>query len=389
MLDDPTRPVMDDVVELVPLQRTEPPIPARPPVARRHWPAFLLLVMLPTALSGLYFYAFAAPRYMSEARFSISRTAQPGRVPGSGLAIDETPKGFGEDDSFAVRDFLQSRDALHLAIDKAAFRSSLKPAAADPFWAFPSLLRGQGDEDLYLYFRSLVTVDYDSSTGITTLTVEGFSPHQAERLAMVLLDGSEELINKLNLRARGDALRVATAEVARARNEAILAEDRLTAYRNKWAVIDPTALSQTVIAAITALTLQSVEAAAQLDMLVHSQAKSPQIEPLKARLDALRAQVEAERKRLAGSDGSLAPRVAEYERLLLQRDFAAKSFVSALTVLEGVKLDAERQQAFVMRIVTPRQSDKPVYPRPVLWTGGVFVASLILFMLWRAEKPRR
>jgi len=388
MPDDRTNLAMDDVVQLVPLQSaTRPAVP--PPAPRRGpWLRFLFCVLLPTALCGTYLFAFAVPRFVSEARFSISRTSQSGRMPGATLSIEDAPKSLGEDDSYAVRDFLQSRDAMRLLIDKAGLRDVLRPAASDPFWAFPGRLRGQSDEDLFRYLSWLVSAEYDSSTGITTLRVQGFAPQDAQRLAGVLLDGSEALVNRLNERARGDAIRVAAAEVARARSDAMAAEDALTAFRNRWSVIDPTALSQTVVAAITALTLQAVDTSAQLDVVLHSQSQSPQIAPLKARLAALQAQIEVERGRLAGSDGSLAPRVAEYERLLLLRDFAAKSFVSALSVLETVRLDAERQQAYVTRIVTPQQSDEPENSRPALWTLLVFLCGLAVFALFRPEPPR-
>jgi len=392
MPDDHTQLAMDDVVQLVPLESGARPVPFRPapfrPAPRRRgWVRMLLLVVLPTALCGTYLFGFAAPRYISEARFSISRSNQMGRMPGAALSIDEAPKGLGEDDSYAVRDFLQSRDALRLALVNSDLRDMLRAATSDPLWAFPGWLRGRSNEDLYRYLQWLVSVDYDSSTGITILRVQGFAPQDAQRLADVLLAGSEALVNRLNERARSDAIRVAAAEVERAQADAVHAEDRLTAFRNRWSVIDPSALSQTVIAAITALTLQSAEAAAQLDVLVHSQVRSPQIAPLRARITALQAQIELERARLAGSDASLAPRIAEYERLLLLRDFAARSYVSALTVLESVRLDAQRQQAYLTRIVLPQQADEPASPRPATWTLAVLLCGVLMFALFRPEPP--
>lgn len=383
MPDDITKVVSDDFVTLVPLQGgpgIASPLPRR---RSRGWIRLLLTVVLPTALAAIYLFGLAAPRYVSEARFSINRANQIGRLPNSGLPIEQGPKGLGEEDAYAVRDFLQSRDAMRLAIEHAGLRNMLSSASFDPLWAFPGLLNGQSDEDLFRYLQRIVSIDYNASSGITTLRVQGFTPESAQRLATVLLEGSEVLINRLNERARGDAVRVAMAEVSRARDEALAAADALTAFRNRWAVIDPTAMSQTVIAAITTLTLQSVETSAQLDVLLNSQTQSPQIAPLKARLAALQRQIEAERRRLGGSDASGAARVADYERLLLLRDFAARSFISALSVLEMVRLDLDRQQAYVSRIVSPQLADRPDAPWPVMWTAIVFAAGVAIFLLFR------
>jgi capsular polysaccharide transport system permease protein len=378
---------MDDIVRLVALRAT-PAESAAPPPRRSPWLLLVLLVVLPTLLSGVYFGYVAAPRYVSEARFNIAKPSAAPAMQSQALSIESGAKGLGVDDSFAVRDYLESRDATRLLIDKADLRHMLQRAAGDPLWDLLGRMSVDTDERLFRTLKRLITVDYDSSTGITTLRVYAFSPVDAQRIANLLLDGSEALVNRLNERVLGDAVRVAEADVARAQAKALAAEDLLTAFRNHWSVIDPTALSQTVIGAISALTLQVVDVSAELNVLINSQPHSPQIAPMTARLNALQLQIKVERSRLAGGAGSFAPQVADYETLLLKRDFAAKSFVSTLTVLEAVRLDAERQQAYVTRIVTPRMPDEPDYPRPVQYTAIIFLAGLALFWLFKPERQR-
>lgn len=197
------------------------------------------------------------------------------------------------------------------------------------------------------------------------------------------------MLNRLNDRVRADAIRVASAEVERSRTEALAAQDRLTEYRRRIEMIDPTELSKTVLDTIAALSLQAVEAAAQIDITREASPNSPQLAPLNARLRAVRAQIELERASLAGSDSALANKVADYERLAMQRDFAEKSFVSALTVLEAARLEAARQQAFLERIVEPRAADKATAPLRAVWTGGAFFIGLGLLWLFRPERAAR
>ena len=108
--------------------------------------------------------------------------------------------------------------------------------------------------------------------------------------------------------------------------------------------------------------------------------------PLRARARALQIEIDRARGTLAGGDSSFAPRIAEYERLVLMRDFDQKALLSALSVQEAARLDVQRQQVYLEQIVSPALPDKPLYPHRVLWTGAIFLAGLVVFWLFRPER---
>ena len=362
--------------------------PTLPPPAlprRRGWRKLLLLVLLPTAITATYLYGFAADRYESEARFVLRKPNALAPAAAPTLGVEEASKSFGDDDAYALRDFLGSRDALDRVLRDADFRAMLRLAGQDPLWSVPGPLYGGSNEDLYRMFRRLVSIDYESDTGMTTVRAQAFSPEAARRIAASLLDAGEQMVNRLNDRVRADALHVAEADVARSRADAAAALDRLTAFREQAGMIDPTELSKTVLATIAALSLQAAEVAAQIDITREAAPNSPQLAPLLARQHALQAQIDSERATLAGGSATLAPKVAEFERLALLRDFAEKQYVSALTVLEMARLDAARQQAFLERVVEPQTPDLRVAPHRGLTTAAVFCAGLLLLWLFRRD----
>jgi capsular polysaccharide transport system permease protein len=379
-----------DIIQPAGLSRLEPlytppHAPSRHARRPRTLLRVMLLILLPTLLSGLYFGLIATHRYISEARFVVRKPDSPNRASAQSLSIEDAPKGIGGDDSYAVRDFLESRDALNLLLDHADFRAAVARAGNDWFWRFPSPFTGHTDEDLYLLYQSLVSVDYDSSTGVTTLQIQAFDAQEARRIAVTLMTGAETLLNQMNDRARADAIRVAETEVARSKQLAVAAQERVTAFRDRNSIIDPTQISKTVLSTIGALSLELVEARAQLDITLHQSANSPQIVLLRARITALQQQIDHERGTLAGDDRSLAPRIAEYERLTLQRSFAEKSFVSALNQLEAARLDAQRQQDYLERVVEPHVPDEPHYPFRMLWILGTFLAGCAVFRMFRPQ----
>ena len=377
-----------DVIQPAGMSRLDPIyiVPAPP----RRWqrrPRILLrivlMVVLPTLLTGLYFSMVAADRYMAEARFVIRKPGGGPRGPAQSLSLDDGPKGFGGDDSYALRDFLLSRDALRLLLDNADFRAALTRAGDDWVWRFPSALNGSSDEKLYALYQSLVNVEYDSSTSVTTLRVEAFRPEDARRIALVLMEGGEALVNRMSEHARSDAVRVAAEEVARNENLALAAEDRVTAFRDRESVIDPTQVSKTVLKTIGALSLQMVETRAQLDVTMRASPNSPQIPPLRSRVTAIQQQIDHERDSLAGNDRSLAPRIAEYERLTLERGFAENTLISSLNLREAARLDALRQQEYLERVVEPHVADEAQYPWRIRWTVAAFLAGCFVFWMFR------
>jgi capsular polysaccharide transport system permease protein len=377
-----------DLAELIEISRPTTPPPPKP---RRDWRLawrILWLAVVPTALSILYFDVIAVDRFVSEARFVVREPNFTGRLMlGASSGLTQLPKNSGDEDSYAVKDFIQSRDALALLERDDHLRALLAPAAPDPAWRFPSLLLGNDGEDLYRYYRRLVTLDYDTTTNVSTLTVQGFRAGDAERMATTLLGGAEALLNQMNERARRDAIRVAEAEVAASHAAALAAQDAVTAYRTREHVVDPLEFSKTMLTTITQLTEELVNAAADIDVAIHASPHSPQIGPLQARVAALQAEIDHERAALAGSDGSLAPRIAAYERLVLERSFAEERYVSALTLLESAHLDAERQAAYLELVVAPHAADQPRYPHRVLWPVVTFGAGLLLAWLFRPTAP--
>jgi capsular polysaccharide transport system permease protein len=374
-----------NLAELVELSR---PRIAPVTVRKRDWRwlrRVILLAVLPTAFASIYFCFIAVDRYVSEAHFVIHEPSSSGRLGLSSGSLSELPKtGGGDDDAFAVHDFVLSRDGMSLLERRAGLRNLITPAASDPVWRFPGLLNGSDDEDLFHLYQRLVTLDYDNSTNVSTLKVQAFRASDAQRIANVLLDGAETLLNRMNDRARSDAIRVAEAEVADSRAAALTAQDAITAYRKQERVVDPVLLSQSVLETITSLTQDLVNETADLDVVVHASPNSPQIPPLRGRINALQAQIDHERATLAGSDAAWAPRIAAYERLVLLRSFAEQRYASALGMLESANLDAEQQAAYLERVVTPHVADHAQYPHRLLWPAVTLLVGLAASWMFRS-----
>lgn len=379
-----------DYVELVPLRpgtvdldvATATEEPAWLLALRRH--ALLLVTfVLPSLIAILYFGLILADRYTSEAQFVVR---SPGRANIDQLTNLMHVSGTEQasDEASAVHQFIRSRDAVELLVRDANLRLLLSRPEADPFWRFPGWFSRDLREKLFEHYLDFVSIRKDSSTGITTLVVQAFRPEDSVRIAQTLLAGSEALINRLNERARRDTIRAAEREVESAKARAFERREELTVFRTRAGTVDPAKSSQNLLETIGKLSFEAAQVNAQLAEALRNSPQGPQIANFRNRIQAIEQQIVEEKRQIGGSAQALAPIIADYERLVLEREFADRALASALASLENARIESQRQQLYLERVVEPHAADYPSQPKRLLSIAIVLVLSLSAFLIFRS-----
>ncbi len=185
---------------------------------------FLVTVLLPTLAAILYYGLIASDVYISEASFVV-RTPERGQVATSlGSFLQAT--GFSSDriDSFAVQNFILSRDALRQLDERFNLRQAFSNPDIDFLNRFPGPLWWRTSfEDLHRYYQQNITaVQVDSLSSISSPSTHGagLSADDAVRINQQLLVMGESLVNQLNERGMQDMIRFAADEVAIAEQKA-------------------------------------------------------------------------------------------------------------------------------------------------------------------------
>jgi capsular polysaccharide transport system permease protein len=345
---------------------------------------FIVLVAFPTLASAVYFLGFAADRYESQAQFVVRSPATNASNQLSSVVQSQSSSMRSSDDAYIVKDFILSRDAMDYLVSNAGLKQAFERPEADFLWRYPGPLGEDTNERLFRHYLRFVSVDYDQTTGIADLRVQGFRPSDAQGIAQALIARAETLINALNERSAADAVRSALDEVQAAEQRAHRALDALTQFRNREKLIDPTQVSLASLNTIETLSLTMAEANAQLSDIEKATPEGPQVAPMRHKIAALQDQITAERLKLSGGATSLAPQLAEYQGLMLDQTFAEKSFLVALATLEAARVDAQRQRVFLEPVTNANLPDYPVYPRRTLWTFVVFATGLVSWRIVRA-----
>lgn len=344
--------------------------------------AFAFIVLLPTLLAAIYYSVWATDRYVSEARFVVRGISSP-RTSGLDLFFRTFGISRAVDDTNAVQNFMLSRDAVRALEEQIPLRAIFSREGADALARFPHPWRGDSFEMLYEYYLERVSVIQDPSKGITVLKASTFAPEDSLSLAQALVGLAEAMVNRMNERARNDAVSAAERDHSEAEQRLISAQAALSEFRNRELVVDPLGNSATIVKTITSLSKELAAALAQAEQLRATSPSNPALRVWLAKSDALQQQIGAERSKLGGSRTALAGKVSAYEQLTLTRDLAEKSLAAAENSLELARQDARRQQVYVEEIAAPNLSDKSTDPERLRMVATVFVTCFGLFaMAW-------
>jgi capsular polysaccharide transport system permease protein len=345
---------------------------------RRHF-LFVLLVLVPTCGAIVYYGLIASDVYVSEARFLVR---SPQHQAPSGL-VGELLQGTGisghsQDDTYSVRDYILSRDALKELDRKLDLRKSFSSPDIDPLDRFAGLgWWNRSFEKFYLYYGKHVGVEYDPVSSISILTVRAFTAEDAHKINQSLVEMSEQLVNTLNDRSRRDLISFADNEVKIASDKAKQAALALLDYRSNQSVFEPTKQAAIQLEGVAKIQQELIGTETQLAQLKKLSPDNPQIGGLESRAVTLRDAIASEASKVTGAHGSFSARAPNFERLALDVEFADKQLGVALAELESARAEAQQKQLYLETLVQPNLPDKAMEPKRFRSMFTVLILSIV------------
>jgi capsular polysaccharide transport system permease protein len=325
---------------------------------------FWAIVGLPTLIAAVYFFGIASNLYVSEVQFIVRAPAK-AQLGGIGALLGGSSTAPGLEDTYAVSDFIMSRDAVGKLDAEINLRSVLGRRDADILSRFPGLLAfGRTDfEALFKAYARFVSVEIDSQSGIATLDIKAYRPEDAQKIARILVAYSEQLVNELNERARSDALTTFQSRVDTSQKHIEAVQAKLTTYRVQQNMLDPKSAATGPLELVAKLIALRTAAQTQLADLTRNSPNSPQIPLIKTRIASLNTAIDAEREKITGANNSVASAQSQYEELNVELELDEKELASAFSSLESARLEAQRQQLYLETIVQPNLPDYPLFPK--------------------------
>jgi len=284
-------------------------------------PSFSIIVVIPTVLAALYFGLFASNVYVTESTFVLHSVSQPSATTG----ISSFLKGSGisglnpaDENLAAVTAFITSRDAMRELDEQLDLKKQWSRWWIDPIQRFSTFNLRKRNEYLYPYYKKHITAEMEKESNLCTLTVRGFSAEQSLQINQLLLQAAERLVNKLNERARQNMIDYAKREVDSAEKMVKAASDKMTDQASK----------------------------------------------------------------VAYESGPLAMKDAQYQQLVLDREFAKEQLASAMTTLQAARNQAIRQDLYLEVVSKPNLPDVAMEPKRFYDILSVLAVTLLLYGGW-------
>lgn len=341
---------------------------------------FLMMVILPTLLAIIYYGLIASPQYVSQADFVVRGQAP--QTPGllAGILSSGGAAG-GSEDTYAVQDYVMSRDAAQLLLKTQDLANVFDISEADALARFPNFYSGRTFEHFYRYYKRHVKAELDTTTGLSTLTVRTFGAATSQRIARSLLTAAEQLVNEMNARQRENTIAASLRERDAAISRLQALNTRIDAYRNQTGLLDPQRQSLPLLTDLAGLDTARMTTRVQLEQLRRSTPSSPLIEVLTRRLSALDQEIANSATKVTGDGKSFVPKISKYEDLVFQRQLLEREVSAADAALDAARIQADRQQLYLEEISQPDLPDYPIYPRSVADIAIVFVTMLGLYFI--------
>ncbi|MGB3406741.1 MAG: capsule biosynthesis protein [Jannaschia sp.] len=353
---------------------------------KRHWllyASFIVMVLVPSSVSFWYLNARAADRYVSTVSFSVRREEVGSAIELLGGVAELS--GSSTTDTEILYDFIQSQELVRLADERLNLREAWARGdpEVDPVFAFhpPGTI-----EDLVSYWRRMVEV-FNSGDGLLEVQVQAFTPDEARALSTLIYDESSALVNRLSAVARDDATGYARDELDRSVERLKVAREEITRFRNRTQIVDPSASVQSQMGLLSSLQLQLAEALIDLDILRQQTNDSdPRITQAERRVGVIEDRIAQERDKLgigtginSASSAAFADLVGEYERLIVDQEFAEQSYTASLAAYDASVAEARRQSRYLAAHVRPTLAEASEEPqRLVLWG----LVTLFAFLIW-------
>jgi capsular polysaccharide transport system permease protein len=342
-------------------------------------PLFFISVLLPTVLAGIYYGLVASDTYVSESRF-IVRSPQRPQLSGLGAILGAGGFARSQDDTYSVHDFILSRDALRELNEKLNVEKMYSSEAIDSFDRFTSFDWDRSFESFFKYYKKRVSVEYDSVSAISVLSVRAYTAGDARDINVLLLSMGERLVNQLNDRSRSDLISVAEKEVKTSEDRAKDASLALSSFRSRQSVFDPDRQAAMQLQGTARIQEELLATETQLAQLRQVSPNNPQIPSLVNRSQLLREAIAKQDARVAGKQpGSFTAQSSGYDRLLLEKTFAERQLATSLAALESARNEAQRQQLYLETLVQPNLPDMAIEPRRFRTVGMVFLLGLIVW----------
>ena len=341
--------------------------------------SFILLVLMPAILLLGYLYFKAHDQYASYVGFSVQNEA-----PISDLGFLGGLTGLsssGSSDTDILYEFIQSQQMVSEVDTALDLRAIYTKPEGDFYYAFDN---DGSIEDLHEYWKRMVKISYDGGTGLIELRVNAFTPDDAKAISNEIFEQSSIVINRISAIAREDSIKFAREDLTKSVDRLKKSRQEITTFRNLKQIVDPSVDIQGQLGLLNSMQQRLADEYIELDLLEGVTRKNdPRIEQAQRRIHVIEERITEERKKFGlggeGVDEAFANVMGDFEALVVDREFAEASYLSAQAIFDRALAESNRQSRYLAAYLGPTTAEASKFPKRGI---VAFIAIVILLLTW-------
>ncbi|WP_370204606.1 sugar transporter [Pararhodobacter marinus] len=363
------------------------PVVGRATIRRRHSALFLSLVVIvfaPLLIIATYLYVFAQDQYASNTGFTVrsDETSSASELMGG---LSSIVGGSSSSDTDVLYAFIHSQQMVERAQEALDIRAHYSQNwSIDPVF---SIWPDATVEDLMSFWERVVIVSYDQSSGLMDVQVRANTAEFAQQVAEEIVAESEAMINALNAQSRRDSIANAQQDLENALERLRTAREELASFRARTQIVDPQADIAGRMGVINGLQSTLAESLVEYDLLLQTTAENdPRVRQAERRIEVIRERISEERRNFATQDVTVFdtdyPRlIAQFESLMVNQEFAERTYTAALEALDVARSNADRQSLYLATYVRPTLAQRAEYPQR---STLILLFGFFLLLAWGA-----
>lgn len=336
----------------------------------------LITFVLPMAGGTVYYTAIASPGYVSEVRF-IVRSSVPLLSRNRYSSDTVEPKAKIAQDTAVLLNYLDSPAMIQDLEKKIDF---INVYGRDDIDLISRIPENPTQDEILKYWKKHYSASVNPKSGIVELNVVAYSPQEAHELVTLVLQLSEQQINRLNSGMWDDLRNSTQKDVDAATKEVSDLRSKIRDTQNQTGVFDVGLSAESLTTILTGIETRIADLKGRRFALSQSVKEgSPQLSDMDRQLAGLEQQSQELRAKATGLSGDGSGNLADYssvfDQIKLDLKMAEQKLKLAITDLEKVKLVSSLQLIYVDNFTEPTTPDENKYPNIPL---ALFIQFLVL-----------
>lgn len=343
--------------------------------------SLFIYVFFPWVVFSIYQVFISAPRYESQSKVIVKQpdgmsTMEPSMALLSGLGVNTTSS-----DIQLVKLFIESVDMVEYLDEKLQLSEHFDSEDLSYLSKLHSI---KNIDDLYKVYSQFIKVEVDEASKALLIKSQAYDSDYSKQLNTAIVKHSEEFINSIGHQLAKSQLIFINKEHQLTEAKLQKAKSDLLRFQQKYDLLDPEAEGVAIQGIAYGLETRLTKSTIELKTLESIMSDtSPLVVSKKTELQALKEQINIERKRLSQSQTNkghmLSGILSEYSNLKINLELSLKAYISSQISLEKSRVEAYRQLKHLVIIETPTQPVNNKYPET---SYNILLALIILMMIF-------